>query len=97
MKLDVLVLGTNLFLQFVASIVFTFIQIGIAFWLSAKMTIFVLLFGLALIICSKTFIKKSNDIGQDSFHYSKMYLGGITDHLNGIKEIKSNNLRTIPL
>ena len=84
--------GTNLFLQFIASIIFTFIQIGIAFWLSAKMTIFVLLFGIVLIICSKTFIKKSNNIGKDSFLYSKMYLGGITDHLNGIKEIKSNNL-----
>ena len=37
--------GTQLFLQFASSFIFTFIQIGIALWLSAKMTIFVLIFG----------------------------------------------------
>ena len=38
--------GVQLFLQFLTSLVFTFIQIGIAFYLSAKMTIFVLIFGI---------------------------------------------------
>ena len=39
--------GTYMFLQFITSLVFTFIQFGIAFWLSAQMTISVLIFGLA--------------------------------------------------
>lgn len=84
--------GTNLFLQFVASIFFTLIQISLAFWLSAKLTIFVLFFGLALTFFSRNFIKKSNRLGEYTFLFSKMYLAGITEHFNGIKDIKSNTL-----
>lgn len=84
--------GIQLFLQFAASFIFTFIQIGIAFWLSTKMTIFVLFFGFILIFFSRRFIKKSNTLGENTVELSKTYLGGITDHFNGIKEIKSNNL-----
>ncbi len=84
--------GTFLCLQFISSLVFTFIQIGIAFWLSFEMTIAVLIFGLALIIFSRTFISKSKTIGNKSVELSKQYLAGITDHFNGIKEIKSNSL-----
>lgn len=40
--------GTNLVLQLVASLIFTLIQLGIAFWLSPSLTVFVLLFGLAI-------------------------------------------------
>ena len=84
--------GTNLFLQFIASIIFTLIQVSLAFWLSARLTIFILLFGSALIFFSRAFIKKSNTLGSDSFLHSKIYLAGITDHFNGIKDIKSNTL-----
>ncbi|WP_338449852.1 ABC transporter ATP-binding protein [Niallia oryzisoli] len=89
--------GTYMFLQFMTSLVFTFIQIGLAFWLSAKMTIAVLLFGLALIFFSKTFIRKSSEIGNQNVELSKAYLAGITDHFNGIKDIKSNSLELIHL
>ena len=34
--------GIHLFLQFLSSLIFTFIQIGIAFYLSVKMTSFIL-------------------------------------------------------
>ena len=84
--------GTYMFLQFITSLVFTFIQISLAFWLSAQMTIAVLLFGLALIFFSRTFIQKSNTIGNQTVELSKAYLAGITDHFNGIKDIKSNSL-----
>ena len=84
--------GTHMFLQFITSLVFTFIQIILAFWLSAQMTIAVLLFGLALIFFSRTFIRKSNTIGNQTVELSKAYLAGITDHFNGIKDIKSNSL-----
>ena len=67
--------GTHMFLQFIASLIFTFIQIGIAFWLSAQMTISVLLFGLVLIFFSRTFIQKSNKIGNHTVELSKAYLG----------------------
>ena len=89
--------GTYMFLQFITSLVFTFIQISLAFWLSAQMTIAVLLFGLALIFFSRTFIRKSSAIGNRNVELSKAYLAGITDHFNGIKDIKSNSLELIHL
>jgi ABC-type multidrug transport system fused ATPase/permease subunit len=84
--------GTNMFLQFVTSIVFTVIQLGIAFWLSAKLTIFVLFFGAAIIFFLRKFIKRSNTLGKETYELSQMFIGGITDHFNGIKDIKSNML-----
>lgn len=84
--------GTYVFLQFLASLVFTFIQIGIAFWLSAEMTIFVLCCGAIMAIFSRRFIKRSRNIGNQTSDLSRSYIGGITDHMNGIKDIKSNML-----
>lgn len=84
--------GTHMFLQFITSLIFTLIQIGIAFWLSTQMTFAVLLFGLVLIFLSRAFIRKSNIFGNQAVELSKDYLAGITDHFNGIKEIKSNTL-----
>ena len=84
--------GTQLFLQFASSFIFTFIQIGIALWLSVKMTIFVLVFGAILMFLSRKFIKKSSDLGGNTVELSKAFLGGMTDSFNGIKEIKSNHL-----
>jgi ABC-type multidrug transport system fused ATPase/permease subunit len=84
--------GTNMFLQLITSLIFTIIQIGLAFWLSPTMTIFVLLSGSILAFFSRAFIKKSKKIGAKTTEISKSYLAGITDHFNGIKDIKSNSL-----
>ncbi|MBO1579755.1 ABC transporter ATP-binding protein [Bacillus sp. XF8] len=84
--------GTNLFLQLLTSLVFTFIQIGFAFWLAADVTIFVLCCGVVLAFFARRFIKKSKRLGGRTSENSKAYLAGITDHFNGIKDIKSNLL-----
>ncbi len=84
--------GTSLFLQFISSLIFTFIQLCLAFWLSASMTISLLILGALLLFFSKTFVKKSNIYGEETMVLSKEFIGGVTDHFNGIKEIKSNNL-----
>ncbi|MEH6945327.1 ABC transporter ATP-binding protein [Bacillus sp. JJ722] len=84
--------GLYLFFRFVSNLIFTFIQISIAFYLSAKMTIFIIAFGLILIMLSKKFTKKSSALGEETFQLSKTYMAGITDHFNGIKDIKSNSL-----
>jgi ABC-type multidrug transport system fused ATPase/permease subunit len=84
--------GVHLFLQFLASIVFTVIQVCLAFWLSPIMTLFVITFGFILLFLSRNLVKKSNNLGKNSVEISKMYLAGITDHFNGIKDIKSNTL-----
>jgi ABC-type multidrug transport system fused ATPase/permease subunit len=84
--------GTNSFLQFIASLIFTFIQIGMAFWLSANITIFVLISGLLLIFFSRKYLKRSMALGNKNYVSGKKYFAGITDQINGIKDIKSNTL-----
>ncbi|MEH7226486.1 ABC transporter ATP-binding protein [Bacillus sp. JJ1566] len=84
--------GTNTFLQFITAVIFTIIQVVIAFILSPKITIFVLLSGFILSLFSYVFIKKSRALGKLNWEFGKSYMAGITDSFNGIKEIKSNNL-----
>lgn len=92
MELGRVIGGTSLFLQIIAALVFTLIQIAFALWLSATMTLFVLFFGGILALLSRNFISKAKVIGGESTQLSQTYIGGITDHFNGIKDIKSNNL-----
>ncbi|WHY85173.1 ABC transporter ATP-binding protein [Neobacillus novalis] len=84
--------GTNSFLQFIASLIFTLIQIGMAFLLSPNITIFVLISGLLLIFFSRKYLKRSIALGGKNYESGKNYLAGITDQINGIKDIKSNTL-----
>ncbi|KRE97068.1 multidrug ABC transporter [Paenibacillus sp. Soil766] len=84
--------GINALLQLVTSLIFTLLQIGLAFWLSAKLAIFVLVCGLAVAFIFRKFVHKSKVIGQHTMELGKYYLAGITDQLNGIKDIKSNML-----
>ncbi|MEH7180539.1 ABC transporter ATP-binding protein [Neobacillus vireti] len=84
--------GTNSVLQFLTSLIFTLIQIGLAFMLSLKITIFVLMSGLFLLFFSRNYLKRSIAIGGRNYESGKKYLAGITDQLNGIKDIKSNTL-----
>jgi len=84
--------GVYQFIQLLTSIIFSIIQIGFALWLSAKMTLFVLFSGLILSLFSRKFIKQAKKLGKKTSLLSQEYLAGITDQLNGIKDIKSNTL-----
>ncbi|TBX79192.1 ABC transporter ATP-binding protein [Bacillus mycoides] len=84
--------GINLILQLLATILFTFIQVGLAFLLSPHITIFVLVFGLLFLVASRVFIKKARILGGKTSKLAQDYLSGITDHFDGIKDIKSNTL-----
>ncbi|PEL07011.1 ABC transporter ATP-binding protein [Bacillus sp. AFS017336] len=84
--------GTNAFLQFMSSLIFTGIQVVLAFWLSPKITTFVILFGLVLIIFNRKFLKRSLALGNRNYELAKSYFAGINDQINGIKDIKSNTL-----
>lgn len=84
--------GTNLFLQLITSVSFTAIQIGLAFWLSAKLTALVLVSGIALSLFSRRYVKKAKRLGDQTTSLSQHYFAGITEHFNGIKDIKSNRL-----
>lgn len=84
--------GINLFLKLLSSIIFTVIQIALALWLSTTLTIFVLIGGMLLAFFSRRFIKQSKALGKQSSQLALNYLGGVTDQLNGIKDVKSNQL-----
>jgi ABC-type multidrug transport system fused ATPase/permease subunit len=84
--------STFLLLQFLASLVFTAIQIVIAMFISIKMTLFVLCCGVFITFLSKRFRSKSRELGKVMNELSQSYLAGISDHFNGVKDIKSNLL-----
>ena len=84
--------GINLILQLIASVIFTINQIGIAFWLAPKITLFVLLGGLLLSVFSRRFVKKAKALGSRTSQLGLSYLAGVTDQLTGIKDIKSYHL-----
>lgn len=84
--------GLAVFLHLLTYLIFTFIQIGLALWLSVKLTIFVLISGFGLAVLNKRFVKKAKALGKLTSELSQSYLASITDQLNGIKEIKSNTL-----
>ncbi len=84
--------GAYSFLEFISSLIFTCVQIGLAFWLSPNITVFVLLFGLVLIYFNRKFLKRSLALGHINYELGKNYLAGLTDQINGIKDIKSNTL-----
>lgn len=84
--------GVQMFIQMLASLVFTLVQVLIAFWLSPIMTLFVLCCGAALALFSRHLLQRSKRVGQSSMENAQNYLAGISDHFNGIKDIKSNML-----
>ncbi len=84
--------GIFTLLQLVTTMLFTLIQIGFALWLSAPLTIAVMLCGLALAVYSRSKVRKSRKIGQDTTELMQRYVAGMTDHFNGIKDIKSNRM-----
>jgi len=84
--------GTHVVLQFVSSIAFTVVQAAIALWLSPQITAFVLLCGTALALVSRKRLEKAKELGGSTSELGKAYLAEVTDQLNGMKEIKSNNL-----
>lgn len=84
--------GTHILLQLAASLVFTAVQIGFAFWLSVKLTVLIVISGLVLFFALRRFVNKAKMLGDRTSELSQSYFAGITDHFNGIKEIKSNML-----
>ncbi|MBP3961794.1 ABC transporter ATP-binding protein [Paenibacillus lignilyticus] len=82
--------GAYLAMRLMTTILFTAVQIGFALWLSAQLTIMVLICGLALAVYASRFIKRSKSIGDETSELAQHYMGGMTDHFNGMKDIKSN-------
>ncbi|MGW9526690.1 ABC transporter ATP-binding protein [Paenibacillus terrae] len=84
--------GTNLLLQLTTAVIFTLIQIALAFWLSPSLTGLVFLCGLGLFVVFRRSIRNAKQLGDRTTELSQIYFAGITDHMNGMKDIKSNLL-----
>lgn len=84
--------GLQVCIQFSYSLIFASVKLAVAFWLSPPITLITLLFGAALLFFSRRFTRKSKQFGHENRQLSREYLAGITDHLNGMKDIKSNTL-----
>ncbi|MCQ6558855.1 ABC transporter ATP-binding protein [Paenibacillus mendelii] len=84
--------GTHLFLRLATSLVFTIVQLSFAFWISAKLTLLVIISGALLAIFSRRFIKNAKTLGDRTTDLSQKYFAGITEQFSGIKDIKSNRL-----
>ncbi|MDG0809252.1 ABC transporter ATP-binding protein [Cohnella rhizosphaerae] len=84
--------GVFMCLRLATTLLFTLIQIGFALWLSAPLTLAVLACGLALAAYSRSQLRKSRAIGQETTELMQRYVGGMTDHFNGIKDIKGNRM-----
>ncbi|MFD1956960.1 ABC transporter ATP-binding protein [Paenibacillus thailandensis] len=84
--------GTSLLLQMATGILFTVIQIGLAFFLSPLLTLVVIGSGALLAVFSRKFVRKAGRIGDKTTELSQSFMAGISDHFNGIKDIKSNRL-----
>lgn len=84
--------GTQLLLRMATTIIFTLIQICFALWLSVKLTFFVLIGGILMALFSRRFIRGAQNLGDRTNELSQNYLGGLSDHFNGMKDTKSNML-----
>ncbi|WP_336788236.1 ABC transporter ATP-binding protein [Paenibacillus sp. MMO-177] len=84
--------GINLLLTLTSAAAFTLIQIGFAMWLSAKLTSIIIISGLLLSLVSRRFVRKSSKLGKEASQLFKSYFADLSDHFNGIKDIKSNLL-----
>ncbi|MBD3921180.1 ABC transporter ATP-binding protein [Paenibacillus sp. PR3] len=82
--------GIFTFLQMIMSVLFTLVQIGIALWLSYKLTLLVLVCGLILAFVNRKSFTASRSIGDEMTTLMQSYMAGMTEHFNGIKDIKSN-------
>ncbi|MHA6481851.1 ABC transporter ATP-binding protein [Paenibacillus sp. strain BS8-2] len=84
--------GISSYFQFGSSLIFASVKIVLAFLLSPWLTAGILGAGVVLLLCSRYYTRRAAEFGEQNLLLSKTYVAGITDHLNGIKEIKSNTL-----
>lgn len=84
--------GISTVFAFFSSLIFMVFQILIALMLSPIITIFVIISGLCLVILNRNFLKKSFALGNRNYELGVEYFAGMTEQLNGIKDIKSNSL-----
>lgn len=81
--------GVSFFLQMMSTALITLIQIALAVLIAPGLTCFVLAGALILFMLLQKFSRESRRMGQNISDLNRDLLFDLTEHLNGIKEIKS--------
>ena len=81
--------GTVFFLRMISQAVIAAVQIGVAFLMSAPLTVFVLLCGaIIFLLMGKTF-RESKNLGGSLRMINQELMSQVAEQLNGVKEVKS--------
>lgn len=89
--------GMYLCLNMAATALITTIQILLAFIIAPDLTCSVLVGAFFLFLCLRTFFKDSRRIGQETSNLNSDLLHDLTEHLAGIKDIKSHGLEPVQI
>nr|WP_090640594.1 ABC transporter ATP-binding protein [Paenibacillus sp. UNC496MF] len=89
--------GIYLALRLATTLLFTAVQVGLAAWLSWQLTASILAAGAALALALRPIVRKSKTNGAESTELHQRYYAGMTEHFNGIKDIKTNGMEAAHL
>lgn len=89
--------GTHFFLQLLATGLIAMVQIALAFLISPGLTLLVLGGGAVLFVFSYPFIRESRRMGLSISEFTRNLMFEVTEHLNGIKEVKSYGMEPVQI
>lgn len=81
--------GINSFLQFMVTAVITAVQIALALLIAPSLTLWVLAGAGVVFVLLQPVLKEAHEIGDELSRISERLFFNLTEHLNGIKEIKA--------
>lgn len=81
--------GVSEVIHLLASLVSAGIQLGIALWMSAPVTLLVCLLGACMLAVFKPLRKKSRDYGDEMIRISREFYGELQNQLSSVKEVRA--------
>ena len=81
--------GIGEVIHLLASLVSAGIQLGIALWMSAPVTLLVCLLGACMLAVFKPLRKKSRDYGDEMIRISREFYGELQNQLSSVKEVRA--------
>lgn len=94
MELGRIYSGINIFLQMLANLTVTLIQIILAFLIAPGLTCLVIFGAAILFFLLQTHVKKSRKVSKAISDLSRDLFSDLTQHLNGIKDVKSHGIES---
>ena len=94
MELGRIYSGINIFLQMLANLTVTLIQIILAFLIAPGLTCLVIFGAAILFFLLQTHVKKSRKVSKAISDLSRDLFSDLAQHLNGIKDVKSHGIES---